>query len=121
VAGVIGRVMGGTTLVALGAALAARGMDRLAPWSDPLLGYAGRMRMLLHAGEFSFLSALGGGVGGGVGGAFGGLISGELASSLIGTGLYRVRGLGAVLGLTSGLIAGAIGGMIGGMSDQLGR
>src|SRR6187399_330735 len=91
--GIVGGVLGGATLGALGAVLAARLLDWAARWSDPLLGFSGVMRMLLHAGELSLLGALGGGIGGGVGGTFGGLVSGALAGGLIGGLLYRVRGL----------------------------
>jgi hypothetical protein len=103
-------VIGGTTIGALGAVLVARLIDRAARWSDPLLGYSGILRMLLHAGELSFLGALRGGIGGGIGGVIGGLLSGALAGSLLGGLLYRVRGLGTALGLTVGLLASAIGG-----------
>jgi hypothetical protein len=117
--GIASGVLGGATLGALGAVLAARLLDWAVRWSDPLLGYSGLVRMLLHAGELSLLGALGGGIGGGVGGVFGGLVSGALTASLIGAGLYRLRGLGMVLGFTSGLIAGAIGGLIGGAIGHL--
>jgi len=56
-------VVGGATLGALGAVLAARLLDWAAHWSDPLLGFSGVVRMLLHAGELSVLGALGGGIG----------------------------------------------------------
>jgi hypothetical protein len=91
-----------------------------ARWSDPLLGYSGLVRMLFHAGELSFLGALGGGIGGGVAGTLGGLATGALAGGVIGAVLYRVRGLGTVLGLTVGVVAGAIGGSIGGTVGHLG-
>ena len=101
--GVVGGVLGGATLGALGAVLAARLLDWAAHWSDPLLGYSGLVRMLLHAGELSLLGALGGGIGGSVGEAVGGLVTGALAGGLLGGLLYRVRGLGTILGFTSGL------------------
>jgi hypothetical protein len=113
--GVLAGDLGGATLGALGVVLAARLLDWAARWSDPLLGFSGVVRMLLHAGELSLLGALGGGIGGGISGAFGGLVSGALAGGVIGGVLYRLRGLGTTLGLTVGLIAGAIGGLIGEM------
>jgi hypothetical protein len=119
--GVMAGVIGGTTVGALGAVLTARLLDRAARWSDPLLGYSGILRMLLHAGELSFLGALGGGIGGGIGGVIGGMLGGALAGSLIGGLTYRLRGLGTALGVTVGLLAGAIGGLIGGTIGLLGR
>jgi hypothetical protein len=118
--GVAGGVLGGMTFGALGPVLVARVLDWAAHWSDPLLGYSGLVRMLLHAGELSFLGALGGGLGGGAGGTLAGLATGAVAGGLIGAVLYRVRGLGTSLGLSVGIIAGAIGGSIGGAIARLG-
>jgi hypothetical protein len=63
-------------------------------WSDPLLGYSGLVRMLLHAGELSPFGALGGGIGGGTGGAFGSLVSVAMAGSLIGGSSTACAGSG---------------------------
>jgi hypothetical protein len=120
VLGVGAGVLGGSTLGALGAVLVARLLDWAARWRDPLLGYSGLVRMLLHAGELSLLGAVGGGIGGGVGGVARGLLGGMIAGGMLGALLYRVRGLGTMLGLTVGLIAGAIGGLLGGAIGRLG-
>jgi hypothetical protein len=117
--GVVSGLLGGATLGALGAVLVARLLDWAARWNDPLLGYSGLVRMLLHAGELSLLGAVGGGLGGGIGGAASGLVCGAIAGGVVGGLLYRLRRLGTVLGLAAGLIAGAIGGVIGGVIGRV--
>jgi hypothetical protein len=107
--GVVGGMLGGATLGALGAVLVARLLDWAARWSDPLLGYSGLVRMLLHAGELSLLGAVGGGIGGGIGGVTSGLVSGAIAGGLVGGVFYRLRRLGTVLGMSVGLIVARLG------------
>src|ERR687885_1543539 len=58
----------GATLGPLAVVLLARLLDRAFRATDSLIGYSGVLRMLLHAGELSFLGALAGGIGGGPGG-----------------------------------------------------
>jgi hypothetical protein len=108
--------IGGATVGALAVVLAAGLLDWALPSSDRLVGYSGLVRMLLQAGELSFL----GGIGGGIGGASGGVLIGALMGSLIGSLLYRVRGLGTLLGLVIGALMGALGGAIGGAIGRLG-
>jgi hypothetical protein len=50
-------------LAPLGVLLCAHFLDRALPGDDHLVGYSGLIRMLVHAGELSFLGALGGGLG----------------------------------------------------------
>ena len=107
--------MSGAIIAPLGVLLLARLLDRVISGDDHLIGYSGLMRMLLHAGELSFLGALGSGIGAGVGGVRMGLLSGMLVAALLGAVLYRGRGLGLVVGLTVGVLTGAISGAIGGM------
>ncbi len=104
----------------LGVFLVSRLLDLSVPGDDHLVGYSGLIRMLLHAGELSFLGALAGGIGGGVGATISGLASGALVTSLVAGLLYRVRGLGMVLGIILGVIIGAIGGAVGGSLHHLG-
>lgn len=118
--GISSGVIGGATLGALGVVVLARRVDRRLWSSDPSLGYADLMRMLLHAGELSFLGAVGGGGGGGVSGLLAGLVWGALVGGSAGALLYQVRGLGLGLGATIGALAGAVGGAIGGLVGRLG-
>jgi hypothetical protein len=105
----------GAILAPLGVVLIAQLLDRAVLRSDPLIGYGGLIRMLLHAGELSFLGALAGGIGAGAGTPLRGLVVGVVMTGLVGAVLYRVRGLGLLLGLTIGIITGAIGGALGGI------
>jgi hypothetical protein len=111
----------GATLGPLAVVLLARLLDRVFRAADSLIGYSGVLRMLLHAGELSFLGALAGGIGGGIGGLLAGMAGGALAGSGIGAILYRARGLGGSLGVMIGALSGGIGGAIGGVVTRLGR
>ena len=118
--GIAGGVLGGATLGALAVVLLARLLDtRLWP-SDSSIGYSGVMRMLLHAGELSFLGAISGGIGGGVGGFLAGMVGGGLIGGSLGALLYRVRGLGIALGTPVGVVTGAVGGAVGGILAHVG-
>ena len=117
--GICSGVVGGATIGALGVVVLARLVDRWLWSSDPSLGYADLMRLLLHAGELSFLGAVAGGSGGGVSGLLAGLGWGALVGSSTGALLYAVRGLGLGLGATIGALAGAVGGAIGGLLGRL--
>jgi hypothetical protein len=114
-------ILSGATLGALGMVLLAYAIDRWVLAGEHLIGYSSVIRMLLHAGELSFLGALGGGLGGGIRGAVAGLLTGMLGGSLAGGLIYRIRGLGWSLGLTVGLVTGAIGGALGGAIAGLGQ
>jgi hypothetical protein len=110
----------GAVLAPLGVVLVAHVLDRTVPGDDSLVGYSGLTWMLLHAGELSFLGALGGGIGAGVGSTLAGLVCAVLVNGSIGALWYRVRGLGAGLGLTLGVLTGALSGAIGGMVGRWG-
>lgn len=97
----------------LGVVVVARLLDRTIRAEDQLIGYSGLIRMLLHAGELSFLGALAGGVGGGAGQIGTGLGYAMFITGLVGGVRYRLWGLGLILGLTLGLIIGAISGAVG--------
>lgn len=112
--------LSGAILGPLGLLLLARALDRTVRAEDHLVGYSGIIRMLLHAGELSFLGALGGGISGGSAGVTTGLLAAMLVCSLVAAVLYRLRGLGSGLGLTVGVLMGAISGLIGGVIGQLG-
>lgn len=110
---IAGGVLGGATLGAVAVVLLARLLDtRLWP-GDSSIGYSGVIRMLLHAGELSFLGGISGGIGGGLGGFLAGMIGGGLIGGAIGAILYRVRGLGPGLGMPVGVVTGAVGGAVG--------
>lgn len=104
----------------LGVVVVARLLDRTIRAEDQLIGYSGLIRMLLHAGELSFLGALAGGAGAGAAMPLRGLVAGVVLTGLVGAILYRVRGLGLLLGLTIGIITGGIGGVLGGLIHSLG-
>ena len=110
----------GATLGPLAVVLLARLLDRAFRATDSLIGYSGVLRMLLHAGELSFLGALAGGIGGGIGGLLAGMIGGALAGIAAGGIIYRMRGMGGSLGVIIGAISGGIGGAIGGLVTRLG-
>ncbi len=112
--------LGGALLGPLGMLLLAHMLDRTVTADDHLVGYSGMIRMLLHAGELSFLGALGGGIGGGSPGIVAGLVGGVLVCSLVGAVMYRIRGLGLGLGLTIGVLLGAISGALGAAMGQWG-
>jgi hypothetical protein len=88
-------------------------LDRGLPGRDELLGYSGVMRELLHAGELSFLGALGAGLSRSTRTTGGGLMLGAFGTGLLGALLYAVRGLGPGLGAGAGLLSGVIGGALG--------
>ena len=112
---IISGSLSGAILAPLGVLLFAHFLDRALPGDDHLVGYSGLIRMLVHAGELSFLGALGGGLGVGMGSILAGLLWGGLVNGVLGAVLYRVRGLGIVLGLTIGMLTGALSGAMGGM------
>jgi hypothetical protein len=118
--GIASGVICGATIGALGVVVLARAVDRFVMTSDPLVGYSGVIRMLLHAGELSALGALSGGIGGGAVGLFAGLGIGAIGGAVSGGLIYQVRGLGVVLGLTTGIVMGAIGGALGSAIGGLG-
>ena len=118
--GITSWVICGATIGALGVVVLARAMDRFVLSDDPLVGYSGVIRMLLHAGELSALGALSGGIGGGAVGLFAGLGIGAIGGAVSGGLIYQVRGLGVVLGLTTGIVMGAIGGALGSVIGGLG-
>lgn len=70
-------------------------------------------RELLHAGELSFLGALGAGLSQAAATPGRGLLAASLGTALIGATLYGVRGFGPGLGAGAGLLSGLVGGLIG--------
>jgi hypothetical protein len=112
--------LSGAILTPLGVLLGAHLLDRAVPGDDHLVGYSGVVRMLLHAGELSFLGVLGGGIGVGSGGILAGILWSGLATSVLGAVLYRVRGFGLGLGLAMGVLTGALSGAIGGTIGRWG-
>ena len=119
VLGIASGTLGGATIGALGVVMVGRVLDRRFRGGDQLVGYSGVIRMLLYAGELSFLGAIAGGIGGGIGGTIAGLLGGALSGSILGGIIYRVRGLGMVLGVIIGIVTGGIGGAIGGTVGSL--
>ena len=103
----------GASIGALGVVVLARAMDLFVLTSDPLMGYSGVIRMLLHAGELSALGAFSGGIGGGAEGMLAGLGIGAIGGGIIGGLIYQIRGLGMILSFSVGVVTGAIGGDLG--------
>jgi hypothetical protein len=87
-------------------------LDRSLLGRDELLGYSGVMRELFHAGELSFLTALGAGLGRSAASRAGGVVVGTIGTGAIGAAVYGVRGLGPGLGAEAGLLSGLVGSLL---------
>jgi hypothetical protein len=113
--------VGGAVLGPLGLLLLAHALNRTVRADDYLVGYSGLIRMLLHAGELSFLGALAGGIGGGSAGMLNALLNAVLVTTMVAASLYWIRGLGLGLGLTLGMLMGTISGALGWAIGQVVR
>lgn len=108
----LGAVLVGGTAGPLCVTAATYHLDRALLRRDALLGYSGVMRELFHAGELSFLTALGAGLGRSVAGPVGGVVVGTIGTGAIGAAVYTARGLGPGLGAEAGLLSGLVGSLL---------
>lgn len=113
----IGETLGAAALGGVAAPLVVTAatyyLDRSVLWQEGLLGYSGVMRELLHAGELSFLGALGAGLARSVTGRGRGAAVSTLGTGVTGALLYAARGFGPGLGFGAGLLSGLVGGLLG--------
>jgi hypothetical protein len=108
----VGAVVVGGVAAPLVVTAATYYLDRSLLRQEELLGYSGVMRELLHAGELSFLGALGAGLAQSVEGGGRGTAVSTLGTGVTGALLYAVRGFGPGLGAGAGLLSGLVGGLL---------